>query len=82
MRWKKHSPEQIVAKLEGIRVAVQAGVERADAIAAAGISTATYFRWRAHYGALNADQLQSLKRLELENSRLRRALVYFEHGAA
>jgi putative transposase len=82
MRWKKHSPEQIVAKLEGVRAALQAGVARADAIAAAGISTATYFRWRAQYGALNADQLQSLKRLELENARLRRALAYFEYSAA
>jgi putative transposase len=82
MKWKKHSPEEIVGKLARVRAAVEHGTPLADAISVAGISEATYFRWRAQYGNLNAEQLQVLKRLELENARLRRALEELEVGAA
>ena len=80
MRWKKHSPEQIVAKLTRVRDAMGEGMPLPEAVRAAGISEATYFRWRAHYGELRSDQLQFIKSLELENARLRRILsVLQEH---
>ena len=34
----------------------------------------TYFRWRAEYGGMKNDQVKRLKALELENTRLRRAV--------
>lgn len=79
MRWKKHSPEEIVAKLSSIREAVEAETPLSEAIRAVGVSEATYFRWRAQYGALNLDQLRRIKKLELENARLRRALADMEY---
>lgn len=82
MRWKKHSAEEITAKLAGIREAAGLGVSVSAAIKAAGISEATYFRWRAHFGNLDASQVSVIKRLKLENARLRSALDEFEQGAA
>ncbi len=82
MKWKKHTPEDIVGKLARVRAAVGSGAALSEAIGAVGISEATYFRWRSQYGALSAEQLQVLKRLELENARLRRALDEFDIGAA
>lgn len=78
MNWKRHTPEQIVEKLGRVSGAVKAGAALVDAINAAGISEATYFRWRAQYGSLKLDQLSRLKRLESENSRLRKALSELE----
>ena len=34
----------------------------------------TYYRWRAEYGGLKSDQVKRLKELEMENTRLRRAV--------
>lgn len=60
---------------------MRAGAALSDAIAAVGVSEATYFRWRSQYGALSADQLQMIKRLERENARLRRAVAEYEYSA-
>jgi hypothetical protein len=80
MKWKKHSPEQIVEKLARVRAAVGDGALLADAVQAIGVSEATYFRWRVLYGTLSLNQLHFIKRLELENARLRRALEDLEDG--
>ena len=40
-----------------------------------GVSEQTYFRWRAEYGSMKTDQVKRLKELELENGRLRRAVI-------
>ena len=34
-----------------------------------------YHRWRAEYGGLKLDQVKRLKRLEVENGRLRKAVA-------
>lgn len=82
MGWKKHSPKEIVGILDEVINAVQAGVPVKDAIAQAGVSPATYFRWRVRYGRIDADHLAVIKRLELENARLRRTLAALDKGAA
>lgn len=78
MRWKKHSAEEIVEKLDQVRALMSAGTALAGAIAAAGVSKATYFRWRAQYQDLDSEQVSQLKRLETYNARLRRALCELE----
>ncbi len=35
----------------------------------------TYYRWRKNYGGMGTDQLKQLKRLKVENQRLRRAVA-------
>lgn len=37
-----------------------------------GISSATYYKWKAKYGGLEASDLKRLRELEHENSRLKR----------
>lgn len=36
-----------------------------------GISDATFYKWRKHYGGMEVDQLKRLKELEEENRRLK-----------
>lgn len=78
MRWKKHSAEEIVGKLDQVRASTGAGTALSQAIKAVGVSEATYFRWRAQYGSLDSSQVSEMKRLEIENSRLRRAFRELE----
>lgn len=82
MRWKKHTPEEITAKLERIAKALKRGVALASAAEAEGICESTYFRWRSLYGSLSPLQVQRYKQLELENARLRRLLEEFDPGQA
>jgi transposase-like protein len=71
---KRHTPEEIVAKLRQVDVLVLQGVPIADAIRQIGVTEVTYYRWRQEYGGLKLDQVKRLKELELENSRLRKAV--------
>ena len=68
---KKHTPEEIVAKLRQVDVLVSQGSPVSDAIRQIGV---TYCRWRQEYGGLKLDQVKRLKELELENARLRKAV--------
>ncbi|MEI8179346.1 IS3 family transposase [Aestuariivirga sp.] len=71
---KKHTPEEIVAKLRQVDVHVSQGVATAEAVRQIGVTEVTYYRWRQEYGGLKLDQVKRLKELELENSRLRKAV--------
>ena len=71
---KHHKPEEIVAKLRQVDVLVSQGHNIADAIRQIGVSEVTYYRWRQEFGGLKTDQVKRLKELEMENSRLRKAV--------
>lgn len=71
---KKHTPEEIVAKLRQVDVLVSKGSPVADAVRQIGVTEVTYDRWRQEYGGLKLDQVKRLKELELENARLRKAV--------
>ena len=71
---KKHTPEEIVAKLRQVDVLVSQGSPVTDAIRQIGVTEVTYYRWRQEYGGLKLDQVKRLKELELENTRLRKAV--------
>ena len=75
MPGRKHDHEEIVAKLRHVEELVDRGQSLADAIATIGVAEATYYRWRKELGTLSIDQMQRLKELELENARLRRAVL-------
>ncbi len=68
MARKRHTAEEIVAKLR------QVDMQVADAVRAIGVTEVTYYRWRNEYGGLKGDQVKRLKELETENTRLRRAV--------
>jgi putative transposase len=71
---KRHTAEEIVAKLRQVDVLMAQGRLVADAVRAIGVTEVTYYRWRNEYGGLRGDQVKRLKELETENSRLRRAV--------
>jgi putative transposase len=74
MARKRHTAEEIVAKLRQVDVLMAQGGLVADAVRAIGVTEVTYYRWRNEYGGLKGDQVKRLKELETENSRLRRAV--------
>ncbi len=71
---KRHKPEEIVAKLRQVDVLTSQGAPLGEAIRTIGVSEVTYHRWRNEFGGLKLDQVKRLKELELENSRLRKAV--------
>ena len=71
---KRHTAEEIVAKLRQVDVLTAQGRAVADAVRAIGVTEVTYYRWRSEYGGLKGNQVKRLKDLEAENARLRRAV--------
>ena len=74
MARKRHTAEEIVAKLRQVDVLMAQGRQVADAVRAIGVTEVTYYRWRQEYGGLKSDQVKRLKALEKENERLRKAV--------
>src|SRR5215213_1893828 len=72
---KRHTPEEVVAKLRQVDVLMSQGQVVADAIRAIGVTEVTYYRWRKEFGGLKSDQVKRLKALEAENARLRKAVA-------
>ena len=71
---KRHTAEEIVAKLQQVDVLTAQGRPVAEAVRSIGVTEGTYYRWRSEYGGLKSDQVKRLKELEMENARLRRAV--------
>jgi transposase-like protein len=74
-RRKRHTPEQIVAKLREADALLNAGQSLARVIQHLGVSEATFHRWRNQYGGMKAGEARRLKELESENARLKRLLA-------
>ncbi len=74
MARKRHTAEEIVAKLRQVDVLISQGRPVAEAVRSIGVTEVTYYRWRQEYGGLKGDQVKRLKELEAENTRLRRAI--------
>ena len=65
MARKRHTAEEIVAKLRQVDVLMAQGRQVADAVRAIGVTEVTYYRWRNEYGGLKGDQVKRLKELGL-----------------
>ena len=52
-KFSKHTPEQIVVKLEKAEALRGEGMSTAQACRVLGISEATLCRWRQRYGSMN-----------------------------
>jgi len=75
MPGRKHDHEEVVAKLRHVEELIDQGRTLADATAKIGVDEANYYHWRKELGALSIDQMQRLKELELENARLKQAVL-------
>ena len=72
---KRHSAEQIVAKLREADVELSRGVSVGQVCRKLEVSQHTYYRWRKEYGGLKVDQARRLKELERENTRLKKLVA-------
>ena len=75
MRKKRHTPEEIIRKLCEAEVALAQGQTVVQVSRQLGITEQTFYRWRQEYGGLRLDQARRFKHLEVENTRLRRAVA-------
>ena len=78
MKRRRHTPEQIIRKLREADRLLAEGLEVPEVAKQLEVSEATYHRWRAQYGGLKADDVRRLKKLEGENTRLKRLLAEAE----
>ncbi len=75
MAGKKHSPEQIIAKLREAEAELNAGQTIGQVVQKLAISEQTFHRWRNQYGGMKAEAAKKLKELEVENLRLKKAVA-------
>jgi putative transposase len=78
MARKRYSDEDVLNLLRQIELSLASGSSVEMACRSAGISGATYYTWRKRYGGMGQSQLQELKGLEQENSRLKRIVADLE----
>src|SRR3954452_24753482 len=71
MARKRHTAEEIVAKLRQVEVLMAQGRPVAEAVCTIGVTEVTYYRWRSEYGGLKGNQVKRLTELE-HNRRLPR----------
>jgi transposase-like protein len=75
MARKRHTAEQIIAKLREAEIELAKGQAVAQVVKKLGVTEQTYYRWRKEYGGLRVDQAKRLKELERENARLKKLVA-------
>ena len=68
MKKSKFSDSQVMEALKR----VEAGLAVPELCRELGISSATFYKWRAKYGGMDAPMISRMKELELENGRLKK----------
>ena len=74
MRASRFTDEQII----GILREHDAGAKTAEVCRRHGISSATFYKWKAKYGGLEVSDAKRLKALEDENAKLKKRLAEAE----
>jgi len=75
MKRKRHTPEQIVAKLRDADGLLAAGQSVEQVSRQLEVSQATYHKWRNEYGGMKGEAMKRLKELERENMRLKKLVA-------
>ena len=71
MKRSRFTEEQII----GILREQEAGVPVADLCRKHGLSSPTFYKWKAKYGGMDVSEARRLKSLEDENAKLKRMLA-------
>ena len=71
MMRSRFNEEQIIAILKE----QEAGMATAEVCRRHGISSATFYKWKAKFGGLDVSEARRLRSLEEENSRLKKLLA-------
>jgi transposase-like protein len=78
MKGKRHSPEQIVRKLQEADTMLTVGKTLGQVCQTLEVSEQTLHRWRHQYGGMKAQEAKRLRELEDENRRLKKLLAEAE----
>jgi putative transposase len=68
---RRFSEEQII----GILKQHESGIATGELCRQHNISSATFYKWKAKFGGMNASEAQKLRQLEAENARLKRIVA-------
>ena len=71
MKHSRYNEEQVI----GILREQEAGLGTADVCRKHGISSATFYKWKAKYGGLQVSDARRLRTLEDENGKLKKLLA-------
>jgi len=71
MKRSRFSEEQIIAILKQ----QESGMATADVCREHGISSATFYKWKAKFGGLEVSDARKLRALEDENAKLKKLLA-------
>ena len=71
MKRTRFTEEQIITILRG----QEAGVQVSELCRRHGVSSPTFYKWKAKYGGMDVSEARRLKALEDENGRLKRMLA-------
>ena len=71
MKGSRFSEEQII----GVLREHESGAKTEEVCRRHGISSATFYKWKAKYGGLDVSEARRLKSLEDENRRLKKLLA-------
>ena len=75
MSQKRHSVDQIVAKLRKADVELGKGKKVPEVCKLISITEQTYYRWLQKYGGMQPEMAKQLKSLEKENARLKKMVA-------
>ena len=67
----RHTEEQII----GVLKEQESGMSTQEVCRKYGISTATFYKWKAKFGGMEVSDARKLRQLEGENSRLKRIVA-------
>ncbi|SFS91143.1 transposase, partial [Brevundimonas viscosa] len=71
MKRSRFTEEQII----GILREQEAGVATSEVCRRHGVSSATFYKWKARFGGMDVSEARRLKALEDENAKLKRMLA-------
>lgn len=72
---RRHTPDQIIRKLDEGHRLLASGQDLAEVCRHLEIAESTWQRWLAQYGGLKANDAKRLRELESENARLKRLVA-------
>jgi len=75
MKQKRHTMDQVIAKLRRADLELGQGKNVADVCRLLEVNVQTYYRWRQKYGGMNPQMAKQLKALEKENGRLKKLVA-------